>query len=91
MILHLDKRGSDLATPSAAMLDNNHGPKDPAVCPEGAAELSPGFHPREQTPPRSHPHQALLRCALGKNTRRARVGAAEGVQDRMADEQIRRM
>jgi hypothetical protein len=31
MILHLDKRGSDLPTPSPAMLDwhNNHGPKGP--------------------------------------------------------------
>ena len=50
-----------------------------AFAPKGL--LSPGLQPREpaQTAPR--PHKALLRCALEKNTRRARVGGAEGAPD----------
>jgi len=50
----------------------------PVIRPEGP---SPGFNlgltwvSQKNVP---SPHKALLRCALEKNTRRARVGGAEG-------------
>jgi hypothetical protein len=44
--------------------------------------LISGFNPGSHPPTMRRPHKALLRCALGKNTRRARVGGAERAQDR---------
>jgi hypothetical protein len=43
-----------------------------------------GFQPQEPSTPSLRPHKALLRCALGKNTRRARVGGAEGASENSA-------
>jgi hypothetical protein len=40
----------------------------------------PGVSTPGNGPTSPRPHKALLRCALGKNTRRARVGGAERAQ-----------
>jgi hypothetical protein len=49
--------------------------------PEGLYDSAQGFNPGNPHPKMGRPHKALLRCALGKNTRRARVGGAEGAKD----------
>jgi hypothetical protein len=48
---------------------------------DSAQGFKPGFNPGTDHPRATRPHKALLRWALEKNTRRARVGDAEGALD----------
>jgi hypothetical protein len=47
----------------------------------GGYTTQPGVSTPGTIHPATRPHKALLRCAFEKNTRRARVGGAEGTPE----------